>query len=207
MAAAQSCQSAIPAKFALHIVIEMLKGLSAFHRARSMKGQHLGLVHSDVNPANVLISVDGEVKLADYGVATATEISGVDSGLLEGTTVGKLSYLSPEQAEGQAATSQSDLFSVGVMLFELLAGYRPFRAATEAELLDVLYLARVDLSPFAGDAIADILQRSLARNPRDRFASAGELCGSLLTYQLDQDLQSSRQELADFAATRFEVVI
>jgi serine/threonine-protein kinase len=186
LAAHQAARSAVPLPIALRIVIDLLHGLAAFHAARSERGDPLGLVHGDVNPSNVFLSVRGDVKLGDFGVAFATRGR---SRSLPGVTAGKLHYLSPEQALGNRVGQASDVFAVGVILFELVVGYRPFDGADEAQVLARIRAAKVDLPHALVDArLARIVRRALALAPRDRYGTAGELCGDLVRFQLDEGL-------------------
>ncbi len=114
---------AFPLTLGLHVCVEVLKGLSYFHQATTRTGLALNLVHGDVNPANIFFGGDGEVKLGDFGVASSTQL---DLGPPEGVAAGKLTYLSPEQTRGERLTPASDIWALGVMLYELVVGYHPF---------------------------------------------------------------------------------
>src|SRR6185436_12781180 len=116
---------ALPIEFSLRIVIEALKGLSYAHRARGESGLWLRIVHRHVSPANVLLSFEGEVKLCDFGIARANPLA---TRFSEETIAGKAGYMSPEQARGDALDARSDIFSVGIILWELLAGRRLYKA-------------------------------------------------------------------------------
>ncbi len=121
---------------AVHAGAEVAKGLAYAHRLAD-RGRPLGLVHRDVSPHNVLVSFEGEVKLADFGIARAMSQAGLTA---PGTLKGKLAYMAPEQARGAAVDARADVFSLGVVLWELCAGRRLFardaEAATLAALLD-----------------------------------------------------------------------
>ncbi|MBS2028766.1 MAG: serine/threonine protein kinase [Deltaproteobacteria bacterium] len=182
---------------AFYICLQVLHGLAYFHQARSSTGQDLGLVHGDINPANVLLSAYGEVKLCDFGVAS---IPGVAAGLEEGTAAGKLHYLSPEQVHGIKLTASSDLFSVVTMLFFLLFGELPFNGPTEDDVLDRIKAAKFKLPAGADSELARIFKKGLSKSVKDRYLTAGELAGELLAYQLDHGLhfnQRNMQELLD----------
>lgn len=202
----QAAQGVVPLPVALRIVVETLHGLASFHLARTRQGVALGLIHSDVNPANIFLSVDGDVKLGDFGVASATRMDAAGADLVNGVTVGKVHYLSPEQAAGEPATQASDLFSLGVVLYELALGYRPFDAPDTRALLDLIYLAKVGLPDALEPDLQHILRRSLTRNARDRYATAGEMCGDLVRFMLNHDLQCTRDELRDHIAIMLGVV-
>ncbi len=139
----------------------------------------LGVVHRDVKPANILVQSDQRVKMTDFG------ISRLDMSALTqaGSIIGTPSYMSPEQCRGEAVDARSDLFSVGVVLYELLSGSRPFtgRNMTEVALQVMnqpppdLRLTRPDLSP----SLITVIERSLAKQPDSRYPSASEMAASL----------------------------
>lgn len=192
--AAQSPAERLSPGAVLYICLQVLHGLAYFHQARSSTGNDLGLVHGDLNPSNVLLSAYGEVKLADFGVAS---IPGVGAGLEEGIAAGKLHYLSPEQVHGLRLTNASDLFSVGTMLYYLLFGELPFTGQTDDEVLERIRAAKLKLPPGVDPELARILKKVLSRSLKDRYQSAGELAGELLAYQLDRGLQFTRQNLQE----------
>ncbi|MGB0991621.1 MAG: serine/threonine-protein kinase [Akkermansiaceae bacterium] len=144
---------------ALAIAMSVCAGLAAVHA--------LGIIHRDVKPANVLISHAGEVKVSDFGISKDVTGTGSTSLTMTGTTVGTVDYISPEQASGQEVDARSDIYSVGVLLYEMLAGVTP-RGAYEP------------VSEYGVAAwIDDIVTRCLQRNPDKRYQSAADLLGSL----------------------------
>ncbi len=160
----------MPVDRALAATDSILAGLDAAHQQ--------GLVHRDVKPANVLIGRDGRVKLADFGIATALNDSG--AGLTAtGQMIGTPTYLSPEQVDGRRASASTDLYAVGVVLYEMLAGVPPFRAdhavgvalAHRDQPVPPLEAHRSDLP--AG--LIAVVDRALEKDPADRFTSAREM--------------------------------
>src|SRR5262250_1930134 len=126
----------IPAHLAVHICHEVLDALDYAHQVRDDSGKPLGIVHRDISPSNVLISRRGDVKLADFGIAHALDRQQrTQAGMLKG----KYGYMSPEQVIGGDLDARSDLFSVGIILSEMLMGRRLFTAPNE---LDVLLMVR-----------------------------------------------------------------
>src|SRR6185312_923847 len=120
--------------------------------------------------------------------------------LEEGVAAGKLHYLSPEQVHGIKLTAASDLFSVVTMLFYLLFGELPFTGATEDDVLDRIKAAKYKLPSGANAELARLFKKGLSKSVKDRYLTAGELAGELLTYQLDHGLhfnQRNMQELLD----------
>ena len=135
----------LPAEFALMIVAEMLRGLDYAHRKRGDEGQPLSIVHRDVSPSNVLIGFDGQVKLCDFGIARAF---GSGENLPEEAIHGKAGYMSPEAASGKPVDARSDVFSAGVITWELLAGKRLYRGTKgKPPTLDVARRAEIPPAP------------------------------------------------------------
>ena len=129
----------------VYIAAEVAKGLDHAHRRRDEQMRPLGIVHRDVSPQNILLSWEGEVKVTDFGIAKArTSLEPAPEGETAKTQTdeasgaqlqGKYSYMSPEQARGEAVDARSDLFSLGTVLYEMLTGVNPFRAPTMFETL------------------------------------------------------------------------
>lgn len=165
----------LPPDLALFIVTEVLEGLHALHEARLETGEPLGLVHRDVTPDNVYVGFDGRVLLGDFGVAHV-EAFGDSS---PEHAVGKLGYLAPELLGHEAIDRRADVFSVGVMLFELLCGRPLFEAEDdEAGLARVTEPRIPRLQSYVPDLdreLEEVVLRALARRPRDRFETAEAL--------------------------------
>lgn len=177
----------MPTTMAVHATLEVLKALAYFHQATSRSGAPLNLVHSDVNPANVFFGGNGEVKLGDFGVASSSRAS---IGPGEGVAAGKLSYLSPEQTRGEKVGPQSDLWAVGVTLYEMVVGYHPFlkEGLTEAQAMQAIRAAKFQVPDYVDKALAQILARALSPDLKNRFKTAGEFGGALFQYALDRNL-------------------
>jgi len=169
--------SPVPLGNVTHILTHVAMALDHAHRARAPDGSALQLVHRDVSPQNVLLSVDGEVKLTDFGMARGTAMRGVYQ-TQETMLKGKLAYLSPEQASGVQVDARSDVFALGVVLYELLTLQHPFThdGISGVALLDrirkVAFPPPRDLRPDAPGWMLDLLQRCLVAEPNDRIPSA-----------------------------------
>ncbi|MCA9563731.1 MAG: serine/threonine protein kinase, partial [Myxococcales bacterium] len=173
----------LQAEHAVYIMVEVCKGLAHAHQKRDPQGKHLGIVHRDVSPPNIMLSTEGEVKLTDFGLAKAAiQVELTDPGVVKG----KFGYLSPEAAHGQAVDQQTDIFACGILLWELLAGQRLFQGKTDMETLELVRKCKVPsltkLNPNVPPALDDIVQRSLAKNKAKRYQSAQDLGRDLSQY-------------------------
>lgn len=184
----------LPLEIATHIVLEVLKGLAYFHQAKTRSGTPLGLVHGDVNPANVFFSANGAIKLGDFGVAKSRL---ANIGPKDGVAAGKLHYLSPEQTRGETLTPASDLFSVGIILHELLIGFHPFEADSSdpASVMNAIRAGKLSLPENLDRSLAQILRRSLHPALGGRYRSAGEFAGELFAHTLDHGLLRSSADV------------
>lgn len=165
----------LPPDFALYIISEVLEGLEAVHGAVGHSGDPLGLVHRDVTPQNVFVSFDGRVILGDLGIAHIQAYGEAEAG----TAIGKLGYLSPEQVSGEPIDRRSDLFSVSVILFELLTHTRLYDSGAEHEILAAIAEARAPklrkTRPGLSKALEATMSKCLMRKARDRFQTAEEM--------------------------------
>ncbi len=160
---------------AVYVAIEVAKGLHYAHERKDEYGEGLAIVHRDISPQNVLVSRDGTVKIVDFGIAKATSVAEDAPHLVKG----KFSYMSPEQARGGAVDARSDLFSLGVVLFELVCGRPLFRQTSQEETLSLVKSAVVpDISSLNADVpppLEHLLYKVLALEPDERYQSAREL--------------------------------
>jgi len=160
---------------ALYIVREVLEALAYVHAVVDEGGRSLGIVHRDVAPSNILIGCMGEVKLGDFGIVRSAAI---DARTVPGELKGKVGYVSPEQALGLPVDHRSDLFSIGVVLAELLIGGPLFAGQNELEVLESLHrgdLGRLDAAvPSIPKDVRRVLGRALERWPEQRFQTAAE---------------------------------
>lgn len=171
----------LPPALALYIGCCVLEALSYVHGRRTKEGKPLHIVHRDVSPSNVFLGRNGDVKLGDFGVAKMA-LGSVHT--LPGTIKGKIAYMSPEQAAAQEVDGRSDLFSLGIVLFEALTGRRPFTAQSDVSLLKMVTEdeapdARVT-APSLSPSLAAFLRKALARERDARFQSAEEMKRALL---------------------------
>jgi eukaryotic-like serine/threonine-protein kinase len=178
MRAAQAKSNRLPPYVAAFIIAEVAKGLHYAHERKDERGVPLDIVHRDVSPQNILLSFEGSVKIADFGIASAN-LFREEPGVLKGKT----GYMSPEQGRGDRVDRRSDIYSLGVVFHELLSG-RPLHGAAEgAELLEAVREGNVEApSTFARDVpheLEAIAMRALAKLSSDRFPTARDLSWSL----------------------------
>jgi serine/threonine-protein kinase len=156
----------LPTALALLVIEELAAGLEALHALTDDAGRPLGLVHRDVSPSNVLVGRNGDVKLADFGIAKATTLK---DDTRAGVRKGKYAYMSPEQVSNLPLTAASDQFALGTTLCELLTGTRPFEGATPLETMDRVRAAQPPPLPGIDDDLRVLALRLLAKAPADRF--------------------------------------
>lgn len=189
----------IGVKEAAYIAIETCRGLSYAHELTDEDGNPLGLVHRDVSPPNVLISKRGEVKVTDFGLAKATtQLEKTDPGVVKG----KFSYLAPETASGNPVDHRVDIFAMGIILWEMLAGRRLFLGESDYETIKLVQRAEVPslrrFHPDVDEQFEQIVRRSLAIDPNQRFQSARELSDALTDYLFSKQLRVSPFDIAAF---------
>ncbi len=195
----------VPQKLAVFIVAEAVKGLEAAHNAVDSRGNPLNVIHRDVSPSNILISYEGEVKIGDFGVAKATRREATTK---SGAMKGKLGYMSPEQVTGQEIDHRADLFSAGIILFEMLAMNRLFHGKTELETLMLVRDCDVEdsiakLPETVGPELREILRRALAKDRDERFQSATEFLDALLDHLFNEKIRVTTQDMGRFMKSVF----
>ena len=200
----------IPPEIAVFIAMAVCKGLAYAHELKGVDGKPMSVVHRDISPPNILISREGEVKITDFGLAKAViQIERTDPGIVKG----KFGYLSPEAAYGESVDPRTDLFALGIVLWEMMAGRRLFLGKTDLETLEFVRKARIpslrQLNPEVPDRLEQIVNRTLAKDKNERFTTARDLGSELATYLFAQgksvtsyDLSSLIIELIDNRTVR-----
>ncbi len=173
----------MPPALAARVCQLALLGLSHAHRARGDDGQPLNLVHRDVSPDNILLGYDGSVKVTDFGIAKAATSQGLTQA---GLVKGKVPYMPPEQVKAEPLDARTDVYAVGVVLYELLAGRRPFAGHSDANLMHAIIddppQTLRSLVPTIDPALERIVLDALEKNPAYRFQSAAEMAAALDGY-------------------------
>jgi serine/threonine-protein kinase len=165
----------LPVDRALNLIIQTCAGIGYAHRA--------GLVHCDVKPHNILVTRDDRVKVADFGIARAISQASIH----ESRTWGTPQYFSPEQAAGESATPASDVYSIGVVMFELLSGRLPFEAETHTGVA-IKHIRQeapliTDFNPLVPPQLARVISKIMSKEPAGRYRTAGQLGRILTSYQ------------------------
>lgn len=176
--AAQARGQRLPPYLAAYIIGEVAKGLHYAHERKDESGEPLDIVHRDISPQNILVSLDGGVKVADFGIASAN-LFREEPGVLKGKTA----FMSPEQARGEKVDRRTDIYSLGVVFHEMLTGQSLHGRAENEELLALVRAGRIEPpSTFARDVPPDlesIVMQALARSPEERFHTAREFAAAI----------------------------
>ncbi|KFE60150.1 serine/threonine-protein kinase [Hyalangium minutum] len=195
----------LPIPLAVRVIADAAEGLAYAHTKTGPDGKLLGIVHRDVSPQNILVTYDGVVKVVDFGIAKAATR---ESQTMVGQVKGKTAYMSPEQAKGQSLDARSDIFALGILLFELVTRSRLFQFSDPLEALRVV--ASDDPIPLAHErnpevpaTLGLIIARALARDPDQRYST-----GRQFQYALEEWLRSQPEvpgaaELAAYMHERF----
>lgn len=187
----------LPIELTLFIISKVCSALDYAHRRRDFQNRLLNIVHRDVSPQNVLLSYEGEVKLVDFGIAkAATKASQTQAGALKG----KILYMSPEQAWGKKVDKRSDIYSIGIVLFEMLTGKRLFSGSSEIDILEKVRKSIVtkpsELNPKVTEELDRIVIKALAKDPKDRFQNASDMQHDIENLLFSPKLKARKYNLA-----------
>jgi serine/threonine protein kinase len=195
-----------PARLVVPILIDILEGLHAAHTLKDDSGERLNLVHRDVSPQNILVSIDGNSRLTDFGIAKVTTRV---TATVPGTRKGKLAYMAPEQLvdDGERIDQRADIFSAGAVLWTALTGRALFRASSDAATLHnilnkpVLPPSTIGLEPPA--MFDEVCLRALERDPAKRYQTALEMADALRIIAIQERMLGSRREVAEWVTGQF----
>jgi eukaryotic-like serine/threonine-protein kinase len=195
-----------PLEHALAIVLGICAGLSYAHERRDLDGTALNIVHRDISPQNVVVTFTGDVKLVDFGIAKSDSRTGEQT--KSGKLKGKVPYMSPEQARGEVVDARSDVFSTGVMLFELTTGKRLFKGQSEYETLKLIcerdYPRPSDVHADYPPDLEAIVMKALAKEASERYQSAREMQSDLESFVRRHQIAVSNIALNQFMQALFE---
>jgi serine/threonine protein kinase len=193
-----------PIPLVCYVMAKCCEGLDYAHRKKDSAGRDLHIVHRDVSPQNLLVSFEGEVKVIDFGIAKAAgKATKTQAGILKG----KFGYMSPEQIRGLPLDRRSDVFGIGICLYEMLTGERAFQGESDFSVLEKV--RKVDLLPPSTynrkipDALERIVMKALARDVADRYSYASEVADELQRFVVTPDNVFGRKDLAQFMHSAF----
>lgn len=194
----------IPIDLAVFIVSRVCRGLSYAHQKKDEKGRDLKIVHRDVNPKNIMLAYEGDVKLTDFGIAKARDLMYNKEGEV---IAGKDEYLSPEQAHKQVTDGRADIFSCGIILSELILGYHIYEGNTPEETRNTIAHADPpDFRPLKegiSQELNTIMQKALARDKKNRYGTASEMLTALETYMYTDRYGPTNEKLAIYVNDLF----
>jgi serine/threonine protein kinase len=196
----------VPTTVATRIVMQACAGLHAAHELTDGKGRHMGLVHRDISPQNILVTFDGVAKVVDFGVAKATALG--DSTTQAGQLKGKVGYMAPEQVRGEAIDRRSDVFAMGIVLYALTTGKHPFRRESEGATLFSItspdpVLSPRRLLPNYPLPLEAVVLKALEKDRDKRYASASELLKAL-DKALPPNARGSDEQVGAFVQSLFD---
>jgi serine/threonine-protein kinase len=198
----------LPFEFAMRIVSDALSGLDYAHRRTGEDGRPLGIVHRDVSPSNLLVSLEGEVKVCDFGIAHANDVVFQHSDLqMDEAIRGKAGYMSPEHARGESIDARADVFAVGIVMWELLAGRRMYRRESDVALIDQAKVGEIPPLPEKAlpheAKLHGIVMKALAAKRDERYPSAGAMLRELDAYMSDAKMVASPLKLGTWLMDNF----
>lgn len=198
--------SEFPLEHALQIILGMCSGLAYAHDKRDLDGSPLNIVHRDISPQNVVVTFSGDVKIVDFGIAKSDNkgVNETKSGKLKG----KVPYMSPEQARGEAIDARSDIFATGVMLFELTTGKRLFKGQSEFETLKLIcereYPLPSQVRPGYPPELEKIVMKALSKERGDRYQTGREMQQDIENFVRNERIAVSTIALQQFMQTLFD---
>lgn len=179
----------------VHFITQILKALQHAHEK--------GVVHRDVKPQNIMLLPSGGLKMMDFGIA---RISRAENQLVSGKAMGSVHYISPEQAKGDTTDAKSDIYSVGIMMYEMLSGQLPFNSGSVVEVaiqqISDKPNALAEIAPDVPHALVEITERAMAKEPTDRYPTAASMLDALQRFKQDPDIRFEYQYMTDNASAK-----
>lgn len=191
-------------EYALYIVSRVCSGLAYAHELKDFQGKSLNIIHRDISPQNIFVTYQGDVKILDFGIAKAASRS---TATQYGMIKGKVAYMSPEQATGKQIDKRSDIFSTGILLYELITNAKMFTGANTVEILtkvrDVEYRSPQSIAGGLHPKVYGILDRALAKKPERRYQTCSEMLADLEECIVALGLRPSSWGLAQYMQALF----
>jgi serine/threonine-protein kinase len=201
---AYKLQRSLPLSHSIRVIADAAEGLGYAHRLTDFTGKPMGVVHRDVSPQNILVTYDGHVKVVDFGIAkAANKVAQTRDGVLKG----KYSYMSPEQALGDPIDHRTDIFALGIILYETTTGTRLFKRHNELATLQAIikceFVLPSEALPGYPPELEQVLLKALERRPEARFDDARELSKALYSFLRSSELFVERDVIAEFMRDLF----
>jgi serine/threonine protein kinase/Flp pilus assembly protein TadD len=188
----------------LYIISRICAGLDYSHNLKDLQGKPLNIIHRDINPQNIILTYEGQVKIIDFGIAKAASHNSTTH---EGLIKGKLAYMSPEQATGKTIDHRSDIFSSGIIFYELLAGRRMFEGETMqiySQVREARYEPLDKLLPDLPAKLHEVVERALAKEPDERYQTCGEMLADLEECIFELSVRPNGRSFASFVKEFFK---
>ena len=188
----------------LYIISRICAGLDYSHNLKDLRGKPLNIIHRDINPQNIFITYEGQVKIIDFGIAKAASHNSTTH---EGLIKGKLAYMSTEQATGKTIDHRSDIFSTGIIFYELLAGRRMFEGETMqiySQVRDARYEPLDKILPDLPATLHGVVERALAKEPDERYQTCGEMLADLEECIFELSVRPNGRSFANFVKEFFK---
>ncbi len=188
---------------AIRIVADAAAGLYFAHSRVDEQGRPLRIVHRDISPQNILVSFDGSVKLVDFGIAKAADqVSNTKSGAIKG----KFAYMAPEQAGGKPLDSRTDIFALGLVLYELITGVRPLKRDSEIATLQAALECAIETPSAVAEvptSLDDVVMRALAKDPEERYRDGRQFQMALEQYLVQEGTVATSVQVSELMETLF----
>ena len=188
----------------LYIISRICAGLDYSHKLKDLQGKPLNIIHRDINPQNIFLTYEGQVKIIDFGIAKAASHNSTTH---EGLIKGKVAYMSPEQAMGHTIDHRSDIFSTGIILYEMLAGRRMFEGETMhiySQVRKAGYEPLNKLRPDLHPKLLAVAERALAKRPDDRYQTCGQMLADLEECIFELSVRPNSRRFATFIKDFFK---
>jgi serine/threonine protein kinase/Flp pilus assembly protein TadD len=196
--------SALDLESTLYVISRICAGLDYSHKLKDLQGKPLNIIHRDINPQNIFLTYEGQVKIIDFGIAKAASHNSTTH---EGLIKGKIAYMSPEQAMGHVIDHRSDIFSTGIILYELLTGQRMFEGETMhiySQVREAHYTPLKKLRPDLPDKLYTVVERALAKEPDERYQTCSQMLADLEECIFELSVRPNSRSFADFVQDFFK---